>query len=94
VLGFTKTKASCQPGHARDRHTQPSTALQYGELMPQGEDLEVQGDPGAEHGDQSNDQCDEDGSHGGHSSRVAAAAQRCRQRPFCSCRRLARASRG
>jgi hypothetical protein len=57
VLSFTKTRASCQPDHARDSHTQsrrsPGSSRgrrppppKYGELMPQGEDLELQGDPG------------------------------------------------
>jgi hypothetical protein len=38
--------------------TTPPTVLEDGELMPQGEDLEVQGGAGAEHGDHGNDQGD------------------------------------
>ena len=67
----------------------PPTAVKHCELMPQGEDLEVQGDAGAEHGDQGNHQCDEDSSHGEHSSRAVAAAQRRRRGPSYPCRRLA-----
>ena len=54
MLGFTKTRASCQPDHALDSHTQSRrsagfeswatpTALEDRELMPQGEDLQLQG---------------------------------------------------
>jgi hypothetical protein len=60
----------------------PSTTLKYGELMSQSEDREVQGDLGAKHGDQGNDQGDEDRPHGGHSSCAVAVGQR--HRPFCS----------
>jgi len=62
--------------------------------MPQGEDLEVQGSAGTEHGDQGNDQCDGDSSHDRHSSHAVASAGRRRRRPSPAGHRLAGASRG
>ena len=38
----------------------PLALLKDGELMPQGEQLEVQRNAGVEHGDHGDDQCDED----------------------------------
>ena len=74
VLGWTKTRTFRQPAHLRDSHAQrrrsatlmcPRAApLVNGELVAQGEDLELEGGPRSEGSEEGGEESDEDGLHG------------------------------
>ncbi len=93
VMGLTKTRASCQPDHALDSQTQSRRSAGLSRVMPEGENLQLQGGARAEQGDHGGGQGDEDSSHGGHATHAVRAAQRLRWRPSGPCRRLAGPSR-